>query len=103
MNIFVTGVTGYLGSTALSALVKGGHRVVCEQVSPRPDVRHMPIAEARKKFGTYADALALDQRVRSVRARALGLTPSLHGVAGSVARLLDEFRSSRAARPRVCA
>lgn len=73
---------------------------VCEHVSPRPDVRHMPLAEARKKFGTYADALALDQKVRSGRARELGWTPSLHNVSGSVARLLDEFRSSGAARPR---
>ena len=28
--------------------------------------------EAYKKFGSYADALALDQKVRSPKARALG-------------------------------
>ena len=28
----------------------------------RPDVRHVPLAEARAKMGPYADALALDQR-----------------------------------------
>ncbi|MDQ3068562.1 MAG: NAD-dependent epimerase/dehydratase family protein, partial [Acidobacteriota bacterium] len=28
----------------------------------RPSLRHMPLAEARKKMGTYADALALDQK-----------------------------------------
>jgi nucleoside-diphosphate-sugar epimerase len=63
----------------------------------RPDVRHVPLAEARAKMGAYADALALDQRVRSPRARALGWSPSLHSVAGNVARLLEEFRTRREA------
>jgi nucleoside-diphosphate-sugar epimerase len=63
----------------------------------RPDVRHVPLKEARAKMGAYADALALDQRVRSPRARALGWSPSLHSVAGSVARLLEEFRTRREA------
>ena len=62
-----------------------------------PDVRHMPIDEARKKMGAHADALALDQVVRSPRARALGWAPTLRSVAGSVARLLEEFRTARAA------
>ena len=62
-----------------------------------PDVRHMPIDEARKKMGPYAEALALDQIVRSPRARALGWAPTLRSVAGSVARLLEEFRTARAA------
>jgi nucleoside-diphosphate-sugar epimerase len=61
----------------------------------RPDVRHVPIDEARHKMGTYADALVLDQVVRSPRARALGWTPSLHSVAGNAARLLEEWRASR--------
>jgi len=60
----------------------------------RPDVRHVPIDEARHKMGTYADALVLDQVVRSPRARALGWTPSLHSVAGNAARLLEEWRAS---------
>lgn len=68
---------------------------IAGQVSQRPDIRHMPMAEARKKLGTYADALAMDQKVRSPKARALGWAPSLPGVAGSVARLLEEFRGSR--------
>jgi nucleoside-diphosphate-sugar epimerase len=63
----------------------------------RPDVRHVPLKEARAKMGAYADALALDQRVRSPRARALGWSPSLHSVAGNVARLLEEFRTRREA------
>ena len=51
--------------------------------------------EARHKMGTYADALMLDQVVRSPRARALGWTPSLHSVAGNAARLLEEWRAER--------
>jgi nucleoside-diphosphate-sugar epimerase len=61
----------------------------------KPDVRYVPIEEARHKMGPYADALALDQVVRSPRARALGWTPSLHSVAGNAARLLEEWRASR--------
>jgi len=61
----------------------------------KPDVRHVPIEEARHKMGTYADALALDQKVRSPRARALGWTPTLRSVGGNAARLLEEWRASR--------
>lgn len=61
------------------------------------DIRHVPIEEARAKMGEYADALVLDQRIRSPRARALGWTPSLRSVAGNVARLLEEFRNAREA------
>ena len=61
----------------------------------KPDVRYVPIDEARHKMGPYADALALDQVVRSPRARALGWTPTLHSVAGNAARLLEEWRASR--------
>lgn len=61
------------------------------------DIRHVPLEEARAKLGDYADALALDQKVRSPRARALGWSPSLRSVAGSVARLLEEFRNAREA------
>jgi len=63
----------------------------------RPDIRHVPLTEARAKMGPYADALALDQRVRSPRARALGWSPTLHSVSGNVARLLEEFRTRREA------
>jgi nucleoside-diphosphate-sugar epimerase len=63
----------------------------------RPDVRHMPIQEARAKMGPYADALALDQLVRSPRARALGWAPTLHSVSGNVSRLFEEYRASREA------
>ena len=62
----------------------------------KPDVRYVPIEEARTKMGPFADALALDQVVRGPRARALGWTPTLHSVAGNAARLLEEWRASRA-------
>ena len=61
----------------------------------RPDVRHVPIDEARTKMGPYAEALALDQIVRSPRARALGWTPTLHSVGGSAARLLGEWKAAQ--------
>ena len=68
---------------------------IAPHVAVRPDVRHVPIEEARAKMGTFADALSLDQIVRSPRARALGWTPSLHSVAGNAARLLGEWRASK--------
>jgi hypothetical protein len=46
-------------------------------------------------MGPYADALALDQVVRSPRARAIGWMPTLRSVAGNAARLLEEWRASR--------
>lgn len=70
---------------------------IADHAKMRPDVRHVPIEEARTKMGPYADALALDQIVRSPRARALGWSPTLHSVAGNVARLLEEFRAAREA------
>lgn len=62
-----------------------------------PSVRHVPIAEARQKMGPYADALALDQKIRSPRARAIGWNPSLHSVAGNAARIFEEWRRGKAA------
>jgi nucleoside-diphosphate-sugar epimerase len=70
---------------------------LAEQAPTEPSVRHVPLPEARKKMGPYADALALDQIVRSPRARALGWAPSLHSVAGNAARLFDEWRRGKAA------
>jgi nucleoside-diphosphate-sugar epimerase len=68
-----------------------------EQVSIPPSIRHVPIAEARNKLGALADALALDQIVRSPRARALGWSPTLHSVARNVPRLFEEWRRGREA------
>ncbi len=63
-------------------------------VAHKPDVRYVPIEEARAKMGPMADAMALDQVVRSPRAHALGWTPTLHSVAGNAARLLEEWRNA---------
>ncbi|MBA3270937.1 MAG: NAD(P)H-binding protein [Acidobacteria bacterium] len=65
---------------------------IADHLSQRPDIRHMPIPEARRKLGTYADALALDQRVRSPRAKALGWAPTLSSITANVPRLFEEFR-----------
>ena len=62
-----------------------------------PSVRHIPLDEARKKMGPYADALAVDQVMRSPRARRLGWTPTLHSIAGSAPRLYEEWRRGTAA------
>jgi nucleoside-diphosphate-sugar epimerase len=70
---------------------------IAGHVRMRPDIRHVPLPEARTKMGAYADALAMDQRVRSPRARALGWSPTLHSVSGNVARLIEEFRARREA------
>ena len=68
---------------------------IADHLSQRPDVRHMPLPEARRKLGTYADALALDQRVRSPRAKALGWTPMLSSVSANIPRLFEEYRGGR--------
>jgi nucleoside-diphosphate-sugar epimerase len=58
----------------------------------KPEVRHMSIAEAKHRMGPLAEALAMDQIVRSPRALALGWTPSLTSAARNVPRLLEERR-----------
>jgi nucleoside-diphosphate-sugar epimerase len=70
---------------------------IAEHMTQRPDIRHMPLPEARRKLGTYADALALDQRVRSPKAKALGWAPSLSSITSNVPRLFEEYR--RGQRP----
>jgi len=81
---------------------EGDERVndIVSAISPyvalTPDVRHVPIDEARAKMGSYAEALSLDQVIRSPRAKALGWNPSLRSVGGNAARLLEEWRAERA-------
>jgi nucleoside-diphosphate-sugar epimerase len=70
---------------------------IAEHVRIKPSVRRVPLPEARTKMGAYAEALALDQIVRSPRARALGWQPSLHSVARNAARLVEEWRRGREA------
>jgi nucleoside-diphosphate-sugar epimerase len=67
---------------------------IADHLTQRPDIRHMPMPEARRKLGTYADALALDQRVRSPRAKALGWAPTLSSITANVPRLFEEYRRS---------
>jgi nucleoside-diphosphate-sugar epimerase len=68
---------------------------IAEQARSRPDVRHMPLDEARGKLGAFAEALALDQVVRGPRARALGWSPTLRSIGGNVARLFEEYRAGK--------
>lgn len=72
--------------------VDGIVTAIADQMATRPDVRYVPLEEARATMGLLADALALDQRLRSPRAKELGWAPSLRSVAGSVARLCEEYR-----------
>jgi nucleoside-diphosphate-sugar epimerase len=100
-DLYVRLAAGEDASGVYHANDEGDERVndIVSAISPylpvRPDVRHVPIEEARSKMGAYADALALDQIVRSPRARALGWTSTLHSVGGNAARLLEEWRASR--------
>ena len=68
-------------------------RAMSLHVAHKPEVRYMPITEARTRFGTYADVIILDQVVRSPRAKGLGWTPTMKSVARNVPRLLEEWRN----------
>ena len=70
---------------------------IADHLTQRPDIRHMPLPEARRKLGTYADALALDQRVRSPKAKALGWAPTLSSITANVPRLFEEYRRAQRA------
>jgi hypothetical protein len=79
------------GDVRLSEVVEAIGRAMKTQ----PSVRHIPLDEARAKMGNYADALTLDQVVRSARARSIGWTPSLRSLIGNVPRLFEEWRAER--------
>ena len=68
---------------------------ISEHARTTPSVRHVPLPEAKQKMGPYAEALALDQIVRSPRARALGWTPSLRSVSGNTAKLFEEWKRKK--------
>lgn len=70
---------------------------ISSHVALNPSVRRVPLAEARQKIGPMAEALVLDQLVRSPRARQLGWNPLLHSVSGNVARLFEEWRRGKEA------
>lgn len=67
-------------------------QALASHVDPPADIRYMPMAEARTKMGPYADALALDQVLRSPRARAIGWVPTMRGITGNAPRLFEEYR-----------
>lgn len=69
---------------------------IAAQVKTYPQIRRIPLEEARAKMGARAAALALDQIVRGPRARALGWSPTLRSVASRAAALLEEWRSGQA-------
>lgn len=62
------------------------------QVTHKPEVRHMSIADARHRMGALAEALAMDQIVRSPKALSIGWSPSLSSASRNVPRLLEERR-----------
>ena len=70
---------------------------IARHMPTRPSVRRIPLSEAQQKLGPLADALVLDQRIRSPRARGLGWAPSLHSVAGNIPRLMEEWRRGKEA------
>ena len=70
---------------------------IARHVAVHPSVRHVPLPEARKKLGPVADALVLDQVIRSRRARELGWHPTLHSVGRNVPGLFEEWRRGREA------
>jgi len=100
-DLFVRIVAHEEASGIYHANDEGDERVndIVSAIAPylpvRPDVRHIPLDEARSKMGPFAEALALDQVIRSPRARALGWSPTLHSVSGNAARLLEEWRTLR--------
>lgn len=58
----------------------------------KPEVRHMSIGDARHRMGALAEALAMDQIVRSPKALGIGWVPSLTSASRNVPRLLEERR-----------
>ena len=84
----------YHGTDGAEETVNDIAGALADHLAQRPDIRHMPIEEARTKLGPYADALVLDQRVRSTRAQALGWQPAVRGASTHVARLFQEYRNA---------
>jgi nucleoside-diphosphate-sugar epimerase len=71
-------------------------RAMSRQVEHKPEVRYVPLPEARAKLGALADGLSLDQLIRSSRAHEIGWTPTVKSVARNVPRLFEEWRNGRA-------
>jgi len=84
----------YHGTDGAEESVNDIAEALADHLAQRPDIRHMPLEEARTKLGPFADALALDQRVLSTRAHALGWQPTVRGASTHVARLVQEYRNT---------
>jgi nucleoside-diphosphate-sugar epimerase len=84
----------YHGTDGTEETVDEIAEALADHLAQRPDIRHMPLDEARTKLGPFADALALDQRVRTTRAQALGWQPTVRGISPNVARLFQEYRNA---------
>jgi nucleoside-diphosphate-sugar epimerase len=69
---------------------------LASHVTVRPDVRHVPIDEARAKMGQLADALCLDQLVRSPQSRALGWEPAFRSITANMSQVFEEWRVGQA-------
>jgi len=65
---------------------------IAHHLPVKPDVRHVPLDEARAKYGAYADAITLDQVVRSPRSRAIGWHPLFTSISANVSRVFEEWR-----------
>jgi nucleoside-diphosphate-sugar epimerase len=95
--VTIPGVSGiYHATDEADETVLDIVEALARNTTHKPDIRFVPIVEARAKMGSYADALALDQLVRSPRAHELRWTPTLKSIAGNVPRLFEEWRADHA-------
>ena len=80
-----------------------GHAVLISQIAAAASqaagkggaTRTVPLEEARKTLGPFADALALDQVVQSRRAAALGWKPDHPSFLGEADRAYRDWRSAQ--------
>jgi nucleoside-diphosphate-sugar epimerase len=70
---------------------------LASHVTVRPNVRHLPIQEAQAKMGLLAEAISLDQVVRSPRAHALGWEPGFRSITANVSQVFEEWRNGQTA------
>lgn len=69
------------------------------QAAGGADISDWPLAQARKQLGPLADALALDQRVSSEKARIeLGWQPAMRSPAKHAASLLEQWQAQAQAQ-----
>jgi nucleoside-diphosphate-sugar epimerase len=69
-------------------------RSASKAVGKNGATKNIPLEEARKKFGPFADALALDQVIKASHARELGWKPLHPPFAESAPALYQEFKKT---------